>query len=98
MRGHDIHNQIPYNVMKDNQRSLITCTYEDMPEGFMNMDSIEEAKIQMPRYQFLMEYCSLFPADSDGFFPMSVLDKARSHGEFACCESLKKEDGWINIM
>lgn len=98
LRGHDINNQIPYNVMKDNQRSLITCTYEDMPEGFMNMDSIEEAKIQMPRYQFLMEYCSLFPADSDGFFPMSVLDKARSHGEFACCESLKKEDGWINIM
>lgn len=57
LRGHDINNQIPYNVMKDNQRSLITCTYEDMPEGFMNMDSIEEAKIQMPRYQFLMEYC-----------------------------------------
>lgn len=229
LKGHDLNAQIPYNVMKDNNRALIACSYEDMPEGFMNTESIEEAKIQMPHYQFLMEYCfskarvilqngddkdikdvelgekvwthnhrwrrvvaksyrlytgrmfrlyypdgnvvevtenhkflyngifiginniltqvnpktiscyplyhpvsfsyeeyyvkdcpvydlqveednsftifgatvhncSLFPADSDGFFPMSVLDKARSHGLFSCASNLPKNDNWINIM
>ncbi|MGQ4893453.1 MAG: LAGLIDADG family homing endonuclease [Candidatus Njordarchaeia archaeon] len=56
LRGHDIHNQIPFNVMKTKKRSLIAFTKDDLPEGFLNEDTIEEARISMPHYQFLMEY------------------------------------------
>lgn len=232
LRGKDLNSQIPFNVMKDDARALIAFGYQDMPEGFMNTESIMEAQINMPRYQFLMEYCfskanvfvidsevgiklkeiqdikigdwvwthkkryrrviqtgnrcytgkmlrlryqdgditevtsdhkfyfkgtfisidklvkisdetemaesennmrrftyeefyvenkivydfsveednsftlknatvhncSLFPADSDGFYPVSLLNKARSHGEFTCKMDNSKDDGWITLM
>lgn len=98
LRGHDLNGQIPFNIMKDENRALIAFNCEDMPDGFMNTESIAEAEREMPRYQFLMEYYALFPADSDGFFPMSLLDKARAHGEFDCPMELEKSDEWVNIM
>jgi hypothetical protein len=98
LRGHDLNSQIPFNIMKDENRALIAFGYEDMPEGFMNIESITEAKREMPSYQFLMEYSCRFPNDSDGFFPMSFLDKARSHGDFACALFLNKETDMINVM
>ena len=41
-----------------------------------------------------------FPPDSEGFFPMSLLDKSRKHGDFACEFSFdhNKEKDWITIM
>lgn len=56
LRGGDLNGQIPYNIMKDENRALIAFNCDNMPEGFMNTESIEEAKREMPRYQFLMEY------------------------------------------
>jgi hypothetical protein len=70
--------------MCDNDRALLAFNKQDAPEGFMNEESILEAEREMPRYQFLMEYFCYFPADSDGFFPRSLLDKAQSHKEFTC--------------
>ena len=100
LRGHDLNNQIPFNIMKDENRALIAFNCEDMPDGFMNIESIEEAKREMPRYQYLMEYFGYFPPDSEGFFPMSLLDKSRKHGDFACEFSFdhNKEKDWITIM
>lgn len=98
MRGHDINGQIPFNVMKDKDRALISFNCEDSPDGFMNQESIEEAKREMPHYQFLMEYFVLFPADSDGFFHRSLLDKAQSHFSFTCAPSLPKDKDFVNIL
>ena len=84
-RGHDINDgQIAYNVMCDEDRALLAFNKQDAPEGFMNEESILEAKREMPRYQYMMEYFCYFPADSDGFFPRSLLDKAQSHRNFVC--------------
>ena len=100
LRGHDLNGQIPFNIMKDDNRALIAFNCEDMPDGFMNTESLEEAKREMPRYQYLMEYFGYFPPDSEGFFPMSLLDKSRKHGDFACEFSFdhNKEKDWITIM
>jgi hypothetical protein len=100
LRGHDLNNQIPFNIMKDENRALIAFNCEDMPDGFMNTESLEEAKREMPRYQYLMEYFGYFPPDSEGFFPMSLLDKSRKHGDFTCEFSFdhNKEKDWITIM
>ena len=100
LRGHDLNGQIPFNIMKDENRALIAFNCEDMPDGFMNTESLEEAKREMPRYQYLMEYYTYFPPDSEGFFPMSLLDKSRKHGDFACEFSFdhNKEKDWITIM
>lgn len=100
LRGHDLNGQIPFNIMKDENRALIAFNCEDMPDGFMNTESLEEAKREMPRYQYLMEYFGYFPPDSEGFFPMSLLDKSRKHGEFACEFSFdrNKDKDWVTIM
>ena len=100
LRGHDLNGQIPFNIMKDENRALIAFNCEDMPDGFMNTESLEEAKREMPRYQYLMEYYTYFPPDSEGFFPMSLLDKSRKHGDFACEFSFdhNKDKDWITIM
>lgn len=100
LRGHDLNNQIPFNIMKDENRALIAFNCEDMPDGFMNTESLEEAKREMPRYQYLMEYFGYFPPDSEGFFPMSLLDKSRKHGDFTCEFSFdhNKDKDWITIM
>ena len=100
LRGHDLNNQIPFNIMKDENRALIAFNCEDMPDGFMNTESLEEAKREMPRYQYLMEYFGYFPPDSEGFFPMSLLDKSRKHGDFTCEFSFdhNKDKDWITVM
>lgn len=100
LRGHDLNGQIPFNIMKDENRALIAFNCDDMPDGFMNTESIEEAKREMPRYQYLMEYYTYFPPDSEGFFPMSLLDKSRKHGDFTCEFSFdhNKDKDWITIM
>lgn len=98
LRGNSSGPQIPYNIMRDNNRALIAFTHNDYPEGFMNKSSIEEAKMNMPDYQFRMEYENFFPADSDGFFHRSLLDKAQTHYSYSCMKSLPKQTGFVNVM
>jgi hypothetical protein len=86
------HGQVKHRVMMDNKRALIFFNFEDPPAGFMNQDSIEEARREMTDYMFRMEYCCYFPADSDGFFARSLLDKARNHREFSCHLEAKNKD------
>ncbi len=82
-KGSPLNNgQIPYRVMSDGKRGLVAFTCLDPREGFMNLDSIREAKAEMSEYKFLMEYFAYFPPDSEGFYRRSLLDAARKHGNF----------------
>lgn len=76
--------QIPHRVMMDEQRCLLMFNKDDPPEGFMNQESIAEAQRDMSNTLYRMEYMCYFPADSDGFFQRSLLDKARQHRQFSC--------------
>jgi hypothetical protein len=49
--------QIPYNFMMDENRALCALEYTRMPEGFMNLESIDEARRDMADNEFRMEYC-----------------------------------------
>lgn len=51
--------------------------YLDMPTGFMNDDTINEAKETMPAALFRMEYLSIWESDSDGVFKASLLESCR---------------------
>ncbi|MCL2640556.1 MAG: hypothetical protein FWD53_06910 [Phycisphaerales bacterium] len=74
--------QIPHRILSDGKRGLACFTCMDPSRGFMNMESIKEAKREMSDYAFRMEYFGYFPPDSEGFFRRSLLDKCRTHGEF----------------
>lgn len=76
--------QIPYRVMSNGRLALLAFTYLDPSKGFINMDSVNEAMLEMSDYMFRMEYCAFFPPDSEGFFRRTMLNKAREHNEFAC--------------
>ena len=98
-RGHELNNgQIPYNVMMDNRRALLAFNCEDLPDGFMDSNTIEEARRESPHYEFLMEFYSYFPPDSDGFFSRSLIDKSQAHRSFSCLMSLPHKEGEVNIM
>lgn len=89
--------QIKHRIMMDDKRAIVFFNFNDPPEGFMNNDSIEEAKREMSDYKFKMEYLCFFPSDSDGFFKRSLLDKAREHRMFSC-HLKSKGDDLIYIM
>lgn len=69
-------------IMWNDERALIMFDYKDPPEGFMNMESIKEAKLKMSEAKFKMEYCAYFPPDSEGFFRRSKIERARDHEVF----------------
>lgn len=46
----------------------------DLPEGFLNKSNIEEAKANMPKFLFEMEYCGSMVAESSGFYKATVLE------------------------
>jgi intein/homing endonuclease len=98
-RGGELNNgQIPFNIMSDHRRALIAFNCEDLPEGFMDQNTIDEARIESPHYEFMMEFFVYFPADSDGFFPRSLIDKAQNHRNYASAFSLPHQSGMVNIM
>lgn len=53
-------------------------TYLDTPPGFISKKNIEHQRRTVPRIRFLMENLCVFPADSDGFFPASLLQSIKS--------------------
>jgi hypothetical protein len=63
--------QIPHRVMADKDRAILAFNYEDPPSGFMNVDSIDEARRNMSSYLFQMEYC--FPRDTPVYTSGGVL-------------------------
>jgi len=49
--------KVPDYVMWNRDRALVMFDYQDPPEGFMNIESIMEAKRKMSELKWKMEYC-----------------------------------------
>lgn len=91
LKGGPLNNgQIPFRSMSDGKLGVNAFRWQDMPEAFMNVESIQQAKLEMSEYEFLMEYESYFPSDSEGFFRRHLLDKCREHCQFSCLEGPRK--------
>lgn len=77
-------NQIPHRIMSNGKAGIQAFKWDDPSPGFINIDSVQQARTEMSEYDWLMEYNAFFPADSDGVFKRSLLDKAREHNDFTC--------------
>lgn len=60
-----------------NKYSVHYISYKDMPEGFLDKDNVEEAKISMSKHEFSMEYDGVWESDSDGAFKASLVEKCK---------------------
>lgn len=55
---------------------IVQLPYYGLPKGFMDDKQITQAKTTMTRALFEMEYCCIFPTDSDGFYRRSLINEA----------------------
>jgi hypothetical protein len=53
-------------------------SYKDMPQGFLDLNNIENAKATMSRVGFSIEYDAVWESDSDGIFKASLIDGCRN--------------------
>lgn len=53
-------------------------SFRDMPEAFLDMNNIENAKATMSRSGFSIEYDAVWESDSDGIFKASLIDGCRN--------------------
>lgn len=51
--------------------------YLELPDGFYDVDTVTDAQINAPRHMFLTEWMAEWISDSDGAFPMSLLESCR---------------------
>lgn len=54
--------------------SIIRIPYELIPRGMLDPKIITRAKASMHKSNYLREYGAVFPTDSDGFFPRSLIE------------------------
>lgn len=59
---------------ESSQYSVWQVPYQDLPEGFLDLNNIREAKRVMSLSEFQMEYEAVMVSDSEGFFKASLLD------------------------
>jgi hypothetical protein len=55
---------------------IIQVPFYGLPKSFMDEKQIAQAQATMPRALFEMEYCCIFPTDSDGFYKRSIINNA----------------------
>jgi len=60
-----------------NKHSLNFVPWNDIPEGFLEQDLIDNAMNNDPSHMFLTEWCAEWIADSAGAFPMALLSACR---------------------
>lgn len=80
---------------------IIQIPYYGLPKGFMDDKQITQAKTTMTRALFEMEYCCVFPTDSDGFFRRSLINEATpgyNKNGTAFPIELKGESGFEYVM
>ncbi len=56
--------------------------YTMLPKGFLEINSINEAKRTMSNIEFMMEYEAAMVSDSEGFFKASLLDECTRDSDF----------------
>lgn len=59
---------------KESDYAVWQVPYWDLPEGFLDMNNINEAKRIMNSHEYSMEYEAMMVSDSEGFFKASLLD------------------------
>lgn len=59
--------------------SVIRLPYDLMPKGYMDNAMVADARASMVKSIFLMEYCAVFPKDSDGFYKFSLLNSCTTN-------------------
>ena len=63
--------------------AVYVFNHEDAPEGFFDNSMIQHAKATSSEIAFAMEYMSIFPSDSDGFFKRSLIDSCKPVNGFS---------------
>ena len=68
-----------YNQVKRGSKlyNLRFIPYTELPEGFFEMDIVRDAQLNSPSHVFLTEWMAEWIADSEGAFPMSLLESCR---------------------
>jgi hypothetical protein len=68
-----------WKAMKEGSiaHSLWFVPYMDLPEAFLNKELIAECMQNDPKHVFQTEWCADWIADSEGAFPMSLLEASR---------------------
>jgi hypothetical protein len=66
----------------ESQYAVWQVPYWDLPEGFLDLNNIKEAKRIMSRHEFSMEYEAAMISDSEGFFKASLLDDCTLNSGF----------------
>lgn len=61
------------------RHALHQYSYSEMPDTWFDEGIIAEAKSKMTQTMFEMEYEAKFPADSDGFFPASLIEGSKKN-------------------
>lgn len=56
--------------------AIIRIPYDQVAKGYFDAATISRNKVNTLASNFLAEYCACFPADSDGFFKRSLIEKA----------------------
>ena len=80
----------------ESRYSVWQVPYWDLPEGFLDMNNIDEAKRIMSNHEYSMEYEAVMVSDSEGFFKASLLEGCTVGSEFTL--SLKGEPNKHYIM
>jgi len=75
--------------------ALHQYSYLDMPDGWFDEAIITEAKTKLTDIQFMMEYGAMFPPDSDGFFPASLMNHCRKGHVIIQNKNFKSGDQYV---
>ena len=67
---------------ENSQYSVHQIPYWDLPDGFLDMNNIREAKRIMSQAEFNMEYEAAMISDSEGFFKASMLEACSIESDF----------------
>jgi len=68
---------IPHSVdINYRDLAIIQLPYTSLPDGYMDLTMVNEAKMSMTKEEFGMEYEAKFLTDSSGFFKASAIEAA----------------------
>jgi hypothetical protein len=59
--------------------AILRIPYTHLPDGLLDPGILAQAKTTLHHNQFLMEYGSFFPSDSDGFYKRSIIESATTN-------------------
>lgn len=82
-RMKDYWRQMEKDGDKECQYAVHQIPYQDLPEGFLDRNNIQEAERIMSNAEFRMEYEAMMISDSEGFFKASLLESCTIDSNFS---------------